>query len=301
MRIAAIVVTFNRLDTLRRCLAALQAQQPMIPDILVVDNHSTDGTGAYLAPLAAAGQLHYLDTGANLGGAGGFHAGMKWAVEAGYTHLWLMDDDCIPRSDALAALTAAHGQLGGEYGFLSGMAYWRDGSLCRMNGQKRTLTARLERPDKPLEPVIMATFVSVWIPADRVRELGLPLKEFFIWADDLEYTRRLSRRYPCYAVTDCRVLHDMTHNAGVNIATDTPERLPRYRYLYRNEVYLYRREGWRGRGYLAARILYHCLRVLGSRASDKSGRIRVILHSVREGRHFHPVVEYPPPPREPSD
>ncbi len=298
MRIAAVVVTYNRLDTLRRCLAALAVQQPAAPDILVVDNHSSDGTAAFLAEQAAAGRLRYRDTGANIGGAGGFNIGIGWAVEAGYTHLWVMDDDCIPQPDALAALVAAHRQLAGNYGFLSGIAYWRDGSRCRMNVQKRTLTARLERLEQPLEPVIMATFVSAFIPAERVRAVGLPYKEFFIWADDLEYTRRLSRRYPAYAVTGCRVLHDMAHNRRVDIATDTPERLPRYRYLYRNEVFLYRREGLRGRLYMAARLLCHCLRVAVSAAPDKRRRIGVILRSARQGRHFHPVAEFPASARE---
>lgn len=179
MRIAAVVVTYNRLDTLRRCLAAVAGQQPAAPDILVVDNHSTDGTAAFLAEQAAAGRLQYRDTGANIGGAGGFSAGMGWAVEAGYTHLWVMDDDCIPQPDALAALVAAHEQLNGNYGFLSGIAYWRDGSRCRMNIQKRTLTARLERLAQVLGLALRyfllsaGMFVPVWLVGQACKP-GLP-------------------------------------------------------------------------------------------------------------------------------
>jgi GT2 family glycosyltransferase len=148
----------------------------------------------------------------------------------------------------------------------------------------------LEDSSSPLVPVVMATFVSAFIPAKRVREVGLPIREFFIWSDDLEYTRRLSRRYPCYAVTDSRVLHDMRHNHKVNIATDSLDRLPRYAYLYRNEVYLYRREGLMGWLYLLARVGLHLFKIW-LRSPVKGKRMKVILSSFAAGWRFHPRIE----------
>ncbi len=290
-RIAAIVVTYNRLAFLRRCIEALRAQHNEALDILIIDNASTDGTADAMAPLAAAGVLRYYNTGDNLGGAGGFNYGMRVAVEAGYDYLWIMDDDCIPDDGALAALLAADKTLGGDYGFLSSIAYWRDGSPCNMNIQKTGLKTKIADNTSPLVPIIMATFVSCFFPRARVLEIGLPIKDFFIWSDDLEYTRRLSRQYPCYAVNGSRVLHDMHSNDKVNIATDSLERLPRYRYLYRNEVYVYRREGLRGWVYLLSRLAFHILKVLRS-STGRWQKIRTILSSFRDGLRFHPPVEY---------
>lgn len=297
-RVAAIVVTYNRKTFLTRCIAALQQQAEVQPDILIIDNASTDGTGNAVAALPTDERLHYYNTGENLGGAGGFNYGMKLAAQLGYDYLWVMDDDCIPEPGALSALLEADRVMEGEYGFLSGIAYWRDGSLCNMNIQKTGLMTKLTRLDAPYVPVIMATFVSAFFPVRRVREVGLPIKEFFIWSDDLEYTRRLSRRYPCYAVTGCRVLHDMHSNNKVNIVTDTPERIPRYRLLYRNEVYVYRREGLLGWLYLIARVGYHVLRALCARG-QRLERARVILSSFMEGVRFHPPVEYLTETKEP--
>ena len=290
-RIAAIVVTYNRQSYLLRCIEALRQQDCDAMDILVIDNASTDGTGDTLAPLAADGVLRYYNTGANLGGAGGFNYGMRVAVEAGYDYLWIMDDDCIPDRGALAALLAADDELDGNYGFLSGIAYWKDGSPCNMNIQKTSLRDKLTDYDTPLVPIIMGTFVSCFFPAARVLEMGLPIKEFFIWSDDLEYTRRLSRRYPCYAVNGSRALHDMQSNAKVNIATDSTDRLSRYRYLYRNEVVVYRREGLRGWIYLITRVAFHVLKVL-LKSQDKWAKIKVILSSFFAGFSFHPPIEY---------
>ncbi len=288
-RTVAIVVTYNRRDRMLRCVDAL-LRQTKPTDILIIDNASTDDTADAVAAMDDA-RIHYRCMHKNLGGAGGFQYGMAQAVAAGYDYLWVMDDDCVPEPDALEHLWQAHLSLGDGYGFLSSIAYWRDGSLCRMNIQHTSLCGRLRHIDTPLATVKMASFVSAFFPAARVRELGLPIKEFFLWADDLEYTRRLSRRYPCYAVRDSRVLHDMDSNERVNIATDSQERLPRYRLLYRNETYIYRREGIAGWLYLYARATLHILRVILG-GQHKRRRIGVILRSLADGWRFHPSVEY---------
>ncbi len=290
MRVVAVVVTYNRKECLLRCIDALRHQHGATTDILVVDNASTDGTAEALAPLMEEGAILYRNTGENLGGAGGFNFGMRLAVEAGYDRLWVMDDDCIPDPSALSALLWADRRLEGDYGFLSGIAHWRDGTPCQMNVQKTGLWRKLTDYTTPLVPVVMATFVSAFIPADRVRAVGLPIREFFIWSDDLEYTRRLSRRYPCYAVNGCRVLHDMRHNNKVNIATDSLDRMGRYAYLYRNEVYVYRREGVVGWLYLFARVGLH-LGKIWLRSPEKAKRMRVILSSFAAGWRFRPRIE----------
>ena len=100
-RVAAVVVTYNRVQMLRQCLAALRAQSAPC-DVLVVDNASTDDTAAVVQQLRQSDStVYYRSTGANLGGAGGFNFGMRWAVEAGYRFVWVMDDDCFPKPDAL--------------------------------------------------------------------------------------------------------------------------------------------------------------------------------------------------------
>ena len=124
-------------------------------------------------------------------------------------------------------------------------------------------------------------------------ELGLPIKEFFIWTDDWEYTRRISRRYPCYAVADSTVVHLSRSNIGANIADESAERLDRFDYLYRNDVYLYRREGLRGFAYEAVRLSGHCLRVLLRAKDHKKERLQKIIGGTRKGLSFHPPIEMP--------
>ena len=291
MRIAAVIVTYNRKELLEQCIEHILRQEDAVCDILVIDNHSTDGTKERIQRYLDAGRVDYTDTGANLGGAGGFSFGIRRAAEKGYDRIWVMDDDCMPEPDALAALLHAERDLNGEYGFLSSRVLWKDGTLCDMNLQRETLTRDLKGFDRRLQPVVMASFVSLFLKRETVMELGLPIKEFFIWTDDWEYTRRISRKYPCYAVADSRVMHLSRSNIGANIADESADRLDRFDYLYRNDVCLYRREGLRGFAYEVVRLSGHCLRVLLRSKDHKKERLQKIIGGTRKGLSFHPPIE----------
>lgn len=293
-KIAAVVVTYNRKELLKENIEALKAQISDEPlDIIIIDNASTDGTRDFIEEYVSSGDVIYLNTGANLGGAGGFCYGMKWACEHGYEFCWVMDDDCIPHRDALSSFVEYEAAHHGEYGFLSSRILWKDGSLCRMNVQRETMYRNVRSWDRDVIPVAMASFVSLWVPTARIYEEGLPIKEFFIWTDDWEFTRRLSRKYPCYVITDNVCTHKCASNTGAEISGAGEDRLGRFRYLYRNDVYLYRREGLKGFGYEAVRLTSHVLRVLTKSRNNRIKRIGIIISSTSEGLRFRPEIEYP--------
>ena len=256
--VAAVVVTYNRLPLLRQCLAALAAQTAQDLTIFLVDNASTDGTAEAVAEMALP-NLVYRNTGKNLGGAGGFAYGVREAALAGYDALWLMDDDTLP-----------------------------------MNLQRVTPYKDLPGFDGERIPAVMASFVSLFLRTEIVRRYGLPIAEFFIWSDDWEYTRRISRAQPCYVVPASRVVHAMQNPGIVNIAADVPARWERYRYFYRNDVVLYRREGLRGWLWLLAKDAWHTVQVLCSPQGRKAWRIGIIWKGFFAGVRFRPATPYLP-------
>ena len=298
-RIAAVVVTYNRRDKLLRCLEAIRSQtSDMQPDIIVVDNNSSDGTEelvrGYIKETSedSKGQIIYRNLRYNSGGAGGFCYGIRKAAEAGYDRIWLMDDDCVPAADALEQFLRFERENPG-YGFLSGKVLWKDGSLCEMNVQRETVMRDLRSLGSEPVRVEMASFVSLFIPAGVVRDVGLPIRQFFIWTDDWEYTRRISRRYPCWAVPASEVMHDTDQNSGADIASSPDDRIDRFRYLYRNDVVLYRREGLRGFVYEAVRLGVHAARIAASKNSlkEKLRRTGIMLKGTAEGLRFYPEPE----------
>ena len=88
------------------------------------------------------------------------------------------------------------------------------------------------------------------------------------------------------------VTHASKNNGAGTIATDTPDRLDRYRYIYRNDIVLYRREGVRGMAFVAARDLYHMAQVISHPSGDTLKKLGIILKGNFDGLRFHPRIEY---------
>ena len=290
---AAVVVTYNRIELLKECVAHLQAQTAPA-DILIIDNASTDGTGELFAE--AQDGILYFNTGANLGGAGGFNYGMRKAVELGYEYVWVMDDDTLPEPTALEKLLEADEKLGGNYGWLSSLALWNDRTECKMNRQKimPKKFEYLHLMQYSILSVEQASFVSLFLKSQTIKEFGLPIKDFFIWGDDIEFTRRICVRnkMPCFLVGESVVIHAMKENSGSNIATDNTERIDRYRYAFRNEAFLYRKEGLKGICYYLAKCGKNFFMIIFKKNSKKAKRIRVLLSSMLKGLFFNPKIDY---------
>lgn len=290
-KVVAIIVTYNRRELLRECIEALLNQDYKYCDILIIDNASTDGTREYINSVVDNKKVIYINTGSNLGGAGGFNYGIKEAYKLGYDYMWIMDDDCIVHNDSLSELMSFDKKVDGNYGFLASKVLWKDNNICTMNVPRRTLTKNLNDFEN-VSKISMSSFVSLFIKRSIVEEFGLPIKEFFIWTDDWEYTRRISRKYDCYFVPTSTVTHKSSSNIGANIVSAPSERLDRFNYLYRNDYYLYKREGIRGFLYLYPRLLVHILRVKKSNLPDKKGRIKIIKQATKKGKKFNPVIEF---------
>lgn len=291
-RVIAVIVTYNRKELLKESIIALLNQDYKNCDVLIVDNASTDGTHDYIKKLIDNEKVFYENTGSNLGGAGGFNYGIKRAYEMKCDYMWVMDDDCIVHHDTLTNFLEADKKLNGDYGFLSSKVLWTDDSLCKMNIQKRTFGKWLKDFDTNYQKIAMASFVSFFIKSNVVKEVGLPIKEFFIWTDDWEYSRRISRKYNCYFISTSVVTHKCKENIGASIASVDGERLNRFKYLYRNDVVLYRREGLKGWILLRLRLILHKMRIYKSNKKDKKERIQIINNAVKEGKNFYPEIEY---------
>ena len=303
-KVIAVVVTYNRLNMLQQCVQHIKGQS-LSCDIMIVDNASTDQTAEWCHSILSDG-IYYENTGANIGGAGGFNYGMRRAAELGYNYVWIMDDDAFPEADCLKQLIKAGDKLG-KFGFLSSIVLWTDGSICRMNWQKKLqktksrslshitdedIAAHKSSDDKTLR-IQSATFVSLLFPIETIRQAGLPIKEFFIWCDDIEYTRRISLKYnlPCYAVFDSITIHHTAANVGTDLADDDEARIARYNYAFRNENYMYRQYGIKGFITYTAICSYNALKVIKNAKTHKLQRLGIIVKNYFTGLSFNPPIE----------
>ena len=99
-----MVLNWNGWRATLTCLAALD-QMTAKHDVIVVDNGSTDDSVHELQ--AARPGLRLIETGANLGYAGGNNVGIRAAIDDGAEFVWILNNDSRPRPDALAEMIAA--------------------------------------------------------------------------------------------------------------------------------------------------------------------------------------------------
>ena len=115
MKILVIVVTYNGLKWLDRCLSSVRASE-LPADLYVWDNDSTDGSADFVQGHFPEAKL--IRSAENLGFAEANNKGMQYALNKGYDYVYLLNQDAWIESSTLGTLVAAH-QAHPDYGVLS--------------------------------------------------------------------------------------------------------------------------------------------------------------------------------------
>lgn len=239
-QVCAVIVTHNRKELLRECLQAVLSQTRPPDHVLVVDNASTDGTAEMLKETFP--QVEILSLHENSGGAGGFHEGIKHAYAKGFDWLWLMDDDTIAETKALEELLRSKATLSwaiGEISLLASAVLWVDRTphpMNSLNPEYKNTQVTLRAVELGYLPIRSASFVSILISKQVVGKYGLPLKRYFIWNDDVEYTSRILKEGMGFLVPKSVVIHKTLRKYSPN----TSVRPDRFYFEVRNKVWLLR-------------------------------------------------------------
>lgn len=292
MKVTAVVVTYNRLTLLNECVAALLQQDYEDFNILLVDNNSTDGTKEYIDELITRhdDKISALFLEKNIGGSGGFHEGMKHAMKEKPDWLWLMDDDTLPEKNACTELCKAAQVIKGKIGFLSSNVYGMKNEC--MNTPRMKIMQKGENGyadwniylSHSIVKVNSATFCACFVSADAVREIGFPIKEYFIWGDDTEYTLRLSRYYgQGWLVGKSKVLHKRENGQSLSIKNENNKnRINVYFYYTRNYLINLRLYYYGYLGALAKTLHFNfiMLQILFGRGNYKAKKIGVLFKGI---------------------
>jgi rhamnopyranosyl-N-acetylglucosaminyl-diphospho-decaprenol beta-1,3/1,4-galactofuranosyltransferase len=218
--VAVVVVTHNRADLLTRLLDGLAAQSRRPDAVIVVDNASTDHTADVLDARTDL-PLHVI-TQDNLGGAGGFHAGVRAAYDAGWDRVWLVDDDVVPAPGCLAALVAVdedcliavREDLTGTLVEKAAVEFDLRNPLSirpKRSTVDSTYADRASMP--PLVEVQNVAFEGFMVRRSVITEIGFPDPAFFIFYDDAEYAVRARRAgRHVWAVRDAVLVRQLDFN-----------------------------------------------------------------------------------------
>lgn len=244
-RIIAIVVTYNRKILLLECITALLQQTYPLFKVLIVDNASTDGTEDFLREndILENSVVDYRKMKTNTGGSGGFYAGMEIvAKEYDVDWLWIMDDDTIPRKNALEMLTKAADCKTDASFFASCVEGMQHEPMnvpeVDVRGTNNGYPDWYMQMEQYLVKIRSATFVSLLINRKALDQCGLPCKDYFIWGDDTEYTLRLTKYYgAAWLVGNSWVCHKRKNAGAISIFEEKdPKRIKNYFFLFRNTL-----------------------------------------------------------------
>ena len=218
-QVSCIVLNWNGWQNTLECLDALkQCSYPEFA-IIVVDNGSTDDSIARIR--AAHPDIRMLETGKNLGFAGGNNVGIRYALAHNSDYVWLLNNDTRPAPDALSALLAK-ALADKRIGAVASVTYYADSPSrveawagARINlwiGYGRNST--MPHTDDWFHSLNGA---SMLIARPALEDAGLLDEGFFLYWEDTEFCLRLRKRgWRLAAAPESRVLHKVNASTGGN-------------------------------------------------------------------------------------
>lgn len=242
---AIVVLNWNGFADTERCLESLMRLEAADFSIIVCDNASTDGSMASLDDWAdrrlpalnavrlAEGRetvaLTIIETGANLGYAGGNNVGLRHALAAGFGAFWILNNDCQVMPDALnwlrwrleddstigicgSTLVYAHDPQrvqalgGGSYSRSKG----RGAAICGGQQLGQTIDARAVEARMGF-----VNGASMLVTRAFLEDVGLMAEDYFLYWEELDWAMRARGRFRLgYAPQSI-----VRHKVGASIGT----------------------------------------------------------------------------------
>ncbi len=255
-RTCAVVVTFNRKNTLGVCLQTILNAQTVPDKVLVVDNASRDGTAEFVAA-NFTDKASVLRLPQNCGGAGGFKAGLAEALRLEYDFIWAMDDDHEVEPDTLDRMMDALNTLDCDIVGPLILAPTRDGRLSWEMGpggkgyrECAAITNAFE--GRGYFEKIPDAFNAALYRRSVFEKLGLPDDRLFIRGDEVEFGLRMERHaIKGVVLTDAKVFHPAAPGDSCSVvslgrfhltAYYTGNQLKDY-CIFRNRAFYYKKYG----------------------------------------------------------
>lgn len=213
MRILTIIVTYNGIRWMQRCLQSLRDSE--VPtDIYIIDNGSTDGTQAFVREHFPEATM--VQNSRNEGFGRANNRGFRHALEHAYDYVYLINEDAWMMPSTLGRLIACH-QHHPEYGLLSPAQWQADGLAldrnflkgpCSQNPRlhRDLLSGTFQEEVYEVETVMAAHWL---LPTSTIRKIGFFSPTYPHYGEDDDYTARLRfHGLQVGVVMSARAVHD---------------------------------------------------------------------------------------------
>jgi GT2 family glycosyltransferase len=251
-RLAIAIINFNGAHDTVECLESLLDSTYRPFAVVVIDNGSKDDSVARLVAWAddprdkPAGFRHYaisspgddshlpeglpslsiLETGTNLGFAGGNNVAIRWALRRGAQYVLLLNNDTVVERDTLEKLlTTADEEKAALVGceirhfddpsrvwFSAGMFRWFRSGVVQARGDS-------SGDDRRVRPTDWIAGCCLMVRRDVFERIGLLDEQAFFSWEDWDFCRRAAQHeFKRLMVAHTRIYHKVSRSSGL----DTP-------------------------------------------------------------------------------
>jgi GT2 family glycosyltransferase len=227
MKIGVVIVTFNRINCLKKALSKYEEQKKEPQYIIVVNNCSSDGTNEFLIEwqnIKSNIKRYVINLNMNIGGSGGFYTGLEMAMKLDSDWIWLADDDAYPEYDALSNIENFYENnkkidKKNICGLCSSVI--NNGNIDvnhRRNMRKDLFTItqvpiNIKEYNNEYFELDLCSYVGCIFSKRYLVEAGLTEKDYFIYYDDTEHSYRMKKFGKIYCVPSSKVIHNVKMNS----------------------------------------------------------------------------------------
>ena len=226
MGIGVVIVTYNRKKELERALELFDRQTRLPAYIIVVDNASTDGTGETLKQWSQKESQYrriVVCMESNQGGSGGFYEGFRRGLELEAEWLWVSDDDAFPETDALYQAERFLESYKNQWDKISAICgeVINQGKIDTKHRKRyypkglKIVEECVSEEEYKKEGFLLNTFsyVGSIVNRQKLSQVGLTNKDYFIWWDDTEHSLRLSKVGKIICIPAIKIHHDVQESS----------------------------------------------------------------------------------------
>ena len=295
-KIATVTVTYNRKELLKENIEMILNQSIPADCIIIVDNNSTDGTkDEIMTKYNENNKIKYIYLDSNIGGAGGFYTGCKYAYENGYDWVILMDDDGKMKNEFtienLFNELEIKNLTSNDKVMLNSLVLCNENELSfGLINLNDTVEDIKKISDNNVVINKISPFNGTLISKSLIEKIGYPNKDFFIKGDEYDYYCRAMEAkayiatvinseyyHPKIKTKNTKTIRIFNKNISISIEAPWKEyyRSRNYTYMYvrTDKIKLARKQCIKK---LLATIIFKC---------EKVKTIKMILKGYRDGKN----------------